>query len=66
MKIRKNFEAFFLAAVALALSATYAGAKVPALHAKASQSVAAEFDGKVHTVVVKAERLSAAEKAALN
>jgi hypothetical protein len=67
MNIRKNFEAFFLAAVALGLSATYATAKVPAfLAAKATQVAPIESSATMHVVVVKAQRLSAEEKAAFN
>ncbi|MGI4842468.1 MAG: hypothetical protein ACRYF7_04065 [Janthinobacterium lividum] len=64
MNIRKNFEAIFLAAAALGLVASYATAAArPADVAK--QESAILIDSTMHVVVVKAPRLSVAEKAGL-
>ena len=64
MNIRKNFEAIFLSAAALGLAASYATAA-----ARPSELVKPEVgilvDSTVHVVVVKAPRLSVAEKAGL-
>ena len=64
MKVRKNIEAVFLAAAVLATFATYASARVPA------QTIATPVVAKAVTVqpgmqvvVIKGQRLSAAEKA---
>ena len=65
MKIRKNLEAVFLAAAAVGLFASYATAKVPTIEVSGNAAYVA-VDSNVHTVVVKAPRLTAAEKAALN
>lgn len=66
MKVRKNLEAVFLVAAVLANFTSYAAAKVPAFHsAKTVQASPIAQDVKMHVVVVKAHRLSAAEKAAL-
>ncbi|TFW35666.1 hypothetical protein [Massilia horti] len=67
MKIRKNLEAVFLAAALVGTFASYATAKVPAMRAAkaaAVNSVALQADMPV--VVIKGQRLTAAEKAALN
>ncbi|MCA1246313.1 hypothetical protein [Massilia sp. MS-15] len=64
MNIRKNFEAIFLAAAALGLVASYASAAArPVEILQASSAVM--VDSTVHVVVVKAPRLSVAEKAGL-
>ena len=64
MNIRKNFEAIFLSAAALGLAASYASAAArPVDVVKAEPAVL--VDSTVHVVVVKAPRLSVAEKAGL-
>ncbi|MCA1856508.1 hypothetical protein LE190_11340 [Massilia oculi] len=64
MNIRKNFEAIFLTAAALGLVASYATAAArPVEILQASSAVM--VDSTVHVVVVKAPRLSVAEKAGL-
>ena len=64
MKVRKNFEAVFLAAAVLATFATYASARVPA-HTIAAPVVAKAVTVQpgMQVVVIKGQRLSAAEKA---
>lgn len=63
MKVRKNLEAVFLAAAVITTFAAYATAKVPVVHtAQAPSAVVAE--GKMSVVVVKAKRLTPAQKAA--
>ena len=65
MNIRKNFEAVFLAAAALGLAASYATAAArPVEVVKAPTAIL--VDTTMHVVVVKAPRLSVAEKAGLN
>ena len=67
MKVRKNLEAVFLAASVMATFAAYATAQVPTLfNAKPVAIVQAAADSNMQVVVIKAERMSAAEKAALN
>jgi hypothetical protein len=67
MKVRKNLEAVFLAAAVLTTFAAYATAEVPVARvAPAKAIVTAAVDSNVAVVVVKAKRLTAAEKAALN
>ncbi len=61
MKVRKNLEAVFLAAAFVSTFAAYATAQVP----MARTASTATADTKMAVVVVKAKRLSAAEKAAL-
>jgi len=67
MNIRKNFEAIFLSAAALGLVASYAtAASRPVEMANVPQKESAVLiDSTVHVVVVKAPRLSVAEKAGL-
>ena len=65
MNIRKNFEAIFLSAAALGLLASYATAAARPAEAKLQES-AILIDSTVHVVVVKAPRLSVAQKAGLN
>jgi len=62
VKVRKNLEAVFIAAAFVTTFAAYAGAHVPAARPVAA---AAAADTKMAVVVVKAKRLTAAEKAAL-
>lgn len=67
MKVRKNLEAVFLAAAVLANFTSYAVAKVHAAPAaKTVQAVAFAPDARMHVVVVKAKRLTAAQKAMLD
>lgn len=62
----KNFEAVFLAAIVMTTFAAMATAEVPATrYAKPAISAPAS-DSAMQIVVIKAKRLSAAEKAALN
>lgn len=65
MNIRKNFEAIFLSATVLGLAASYATAAARPVELVRTDA-AVLVDSTVHVVVVKAPRLSAAEKAALN
>ena len=65
MNIRKNFEAVFLTAAALGLVASYATAASRPVEI-VEQPAAVLIDSTVHVVVVKAPRLSVAEKAGLN
>ncbi len=65
MNIRKNFEAIFLGAAALGLAASYATAAArPSDVAQAP--TATLIDSTMHVVVVKAPRLTVAQKAGLN
>lgn len=69
MKVRKNVEAVFLTAVVFVTGATYATAHVPAARQASTSKATATAtvaDTKVAVVVVKAKRMSAEEKAALN
>lgn len=67
MKVRKNLEAVFLAAAVLANFTSYAVAKVPAASAaKTATAVVVAPDANMHVVVVKAKRLTAAQKALLD
>ncbi len=67
MKARKNLEAVFLAAAVLANFTSYAAAKIPAAPAaKTAHAVAAAPDANMHVVVIKAKRLTAAQKAMLD
>jgi hypothetical protein len=61
VKVRKNLEAVFIAAAFVTTFAAYATAQVPVVRT----APGATADAKVPVVVVKAKRLSAAEKAAL-
>ncbi|MCG2583222.1 hypothetical protein [Massilia sp. TS11] len=64
MNVAKHMEAIFLAAVFLVSFTGFAGASVPVLH-KHSVVRAVETDAAMPVVVVKAKRLSAAEKVQL-
>jgi hypothetical protein len=66
MKIRKNFEAVFLAAVAVAALASVATASVPEAAAPKQVTVAAADTSTMQVVEVKHKRLTAEEKAQLN
>jgi hypothetical protein len=65
MKAPKNFEGMFLAAVAVCSLAMVATAEEPVVSsAKPAIASSAPEMGKMQVVVVKAKRLTAAEKAA--
>ena len=67
MKAPKNFEGIFVAAALITTLAAYATAKEPVSYAAAPAVAAATAEaGAMAVVVVKAKRLTAAEKAALN
>jgi len=66
MKVRKNLEAVFLAAAFVTTFAAYATAQVPAARAAAPVVASVAADSKMQVVVIKAKRLSAAEKAAIS
>jgi hypothetical protein len=70
MKAPKNFEALFLAAAVLLNMTAFATADetvaVPANRAVATMQSGVAADSGTPVVMVKAKRLSAAEKAALN
>jgi hypothetical protein len=70
MNFRKNLEAVFLVAAVVTNFASYAVASAeapaPVRSAPAAAVVRLAVDQKMPVVVVKAHRLSAAEKAALN
>jgi hypothetical protein len=67
MKSRKNVEAVFLAIAVMSAFAVYATAKVDAPR-ETGPAAAKPFvaDNYMQVVVIKAKRLTAAEKAALN
>ncbi len=62
----KNFEAVFLAAIVTTTFAAVATAEVPAARSTTPAITAQAAPGDMQVVVIKAKRLSAAEKAALN
>ena len=66
MKFRKNLEAAFLVAAVVANFASYAVASAQAPAVIRSAPAVAAVNPKMPVVVVKAHRLTAAEKAALN
>jgi hypothetical protein len=66
MKLRKNLEAVFLVAAVVTNFASYAVASAQAPAVVRAAPAAAVIDQKVPVVVVRAHRLSAAEKAALS
>jgi len=66
MNFRKNLEAVFVVAAVVTNFASYAVASAQAPEVVRAAPAAAVIDAKVPVVVVKAHRLSAAEKAALN
>jgi flagellar basal body rod protein FlgF len=66
MKFRQNLEAVFLAAAVLGACASYATAKERAIEVAQTGTVSAvAADANMPVVVIKGQRLSAAEKAAL-
>jgi hypothetical protein len=66
MKLRKNLEAVFIVAAVVTNFASYALASAQAPQAVRAVQAATVVNQKMPVVVVKAHRLSAAEKAALN
>jgi len=64
MNVLKNMEAIFVVAAALATVTSIATATPPVLYV-AADPVVAKVDNTVPSVVVKAKRLTPAEKAAL-
>lgn len=67
MKVPRNFEGVFLTAVAISTFAAYATADEPAVAAPVQRvQASAVAQEQMQVVVVKAKRLSAAEKAALD
>jgi hypothetical protein len=66
MKVRKNIEGVFLAVAVMTTWAAYATAEVPVVQAPSKAQVSAAADANMQVVVVKAKRLSAAEKAGQN
>ncbi len=66
MKVRKNFEAVFLAALAVAALASVATASVPQAAAPKQLTVAVADTSSMQVVEVKHKRLTAEEKAQLN
>lgn len=66
MKVMKNFEAAFVAAAVLATFASYATANESARIATAPvAAIAIAADAPMQVVVIKGQRLSAAEKSKL-
>ncbi|WP_426193129.1 hypothetical protein [Massilia sp. DWR3-1-1] len=66
MKTIKNFEALFLVVAATATFATYATAAMPVrVHAAPAIIKSVELAPQMQVVVIKGQRLTAAEKAAL-
>ncbi len=62
----KNFEAVFLAAIVMTTCAAFATAEVPAVGSTKPAISAQAVQNDMQVVVIKAKRLSPAEKAALN
>ena len=63
MKVLKNFEAIFLGTLVMSWAA-FATADVPTVQAAPQVQAAATSAASVQVVVIKAKRMSAAEKAA--
>jgi hypothetical protein len=64
MNVLRNFEAIFVAATVITTFAAYASAHVPAIHTAQVSPTAVVAEGKMSVVVVKAKRLTPAQKAA--
>jgi hypothetical protein len=64
MRLPRNLEALFVAAAFVGTFAAYATAEVPVVRNALASASSVMNDGKVQTVVVKAKRMTAAEKAA--
>ncbi len=62
----RNFEAVFLAAIVMTTFTAIATAEVPEVRNARPAISAAAPDSTMQVVVIKAKRLSPAEKAALN
>ena len=62
----KNFEAVFLAAAVMTTFAAFATAEVPVVRSTKPAISAQAPESTMQVVVIKAKRLTAAEKAALN
>ena len=65
MKAPKNLEGIFIVAAALSTFAAFATAEVPVVHSAAPAAQVSAASENMQVVEVKARRLSAAEKAAL-
>ncbi len=63
MNIRKNMEAVFLAVAVMTTWAAYATAEVPVVHVPAKVQASSVGEGGMQVVVIKAKRMTAAEKA---
>ena len=66
MKAPKNFEAIFLAAAVFCTFTAYASAEAPVTTVAAPSKASVVVDANTQTVVVKAKRMTAAQKAAFN
>lgn len=66
MNVLKNFEAVFIGALVMTNMAAYATADVAAVQAPLKAHSVAVADAGMQVVVVKAKRLTAAEKASLS
>jgi hypothetical protein len=65
MRAPRNFEAIFLAAAVLLNITAFATAEVPVTRAAATVQTSMAADNTTQVVMVKAKRLTAAEKAAM-
>ena len=65
MKVRKNLEAVFLVAAIITNFAAFATAQEPTARTGAAVAVSTAAASEMQVVVVKAKRLTPAEKAAL-
>jgi hypothetical protein len=65
MKAPKNFEAIFLAAAVLLNISAFATAEEPVTRVAATVQTSMAADSTTQVVMVKAKRLTAAEKAAM-
>lgn len=63
MKVRKNIEGVFLAVAVMTTWAAYATAEVPHVVPPAKVQASNVADANMQVVVVKAKRMTAAEKA---
>ena len=66
MKVLKNAEAIFLVAAVCATFTAYATAETPVARTVSAAPTVAAASNNIPVVVVKAKRLTPAEKAALN
>lgn len=65
MRAPRNFEAIFLAAAVLLNITAFATAEVPVTRVAATVQTSMAADNTTQVVMVKAKRLTAAEKAAM-